>query len=93
MQKHRLIIFIILSSLLMAVMAYAQNEWLVGAWELVPEEGSNARDRIEFDAMGQAFSINPLIGSKISGTYKLSESQVNIAYDWNGQKVALVYTY
>ncbi len=37
--------------------------------------------------------MNPAIGNKVSGAYKLSESQINIAYDWNGQKVALVYTY
>ncbi len=55
MRKHRPIIFVILCSLLMAVTPYAQNEWLVGAWELVPEEGSNARDRIELDAKGAGF--------------------------------------
>ena len=68
------------------------SKWLVCASELVPEEGSNARGRIKCDAKGKVFSINPALGNKTSGTYELTKSQVKITYDWNGQKLKLVYT-
>ncbi len=93
MTNHLAMPVLMVCAMFLAATVHAQNEWLVGAWELVPEEGSNAKDRIEFDAKGQAFSINPTIGSKTPGTYELSGSQVNITYEWNGRKLELEYSY
>ncbi len=38
-------------------------------------------------------SIDPTIDTKTPGTYELSDSQVTITYDWNGQKLELKYSY
>lgn len=67
----------------------AEDDWLLGKWELAYDPAGNPKDWLEFGAEGKATSITP-DGRRIPGRYSLNDKQINVTYSFNGKMVPMV---
>jgi hypothetical protein len=66
----------------------ADNDWLVGKWELTYDSDNGLKDWLEFTADGKTYGITP-DGRRIPGRYAIKGSQIEIVYSYDGKMVPL----
>ncbi|MDH6593001.1 opacity protein-like surface antigen [Variovorax sp. TBS-050B] len=70
----------------------ADNEWLVGTWELTRDPDGHAKDWMEFKADGQTTSISAA-GRRVPGVYTLGDGTVDLIYAFKGKTIPIRLTY
>lgn len=72
--------------------ASAENDWLVGSWELVRDPDGHAKDWMEFTSDGRTTSISAQ-GRRVPGVYTVTAGTVDLLYVYNGKQIPLRLTY
>ncbi len=70
----------------------ADNDWLVGKWELYHDPDGDEKDWVEFTPNGKAISTTS-DGRSIAGEYVVKASEINIVYSYKGHNIPVTLTY
>lgn len=85
--------FVLLLTVMTTIPVFAtDHQWLLGKWELSYDPEGNEKDWIEFSESSEVVSITA-DGRRISGIYKVSDSEVNISFSYKGLTIPIRYTY
>ena len=89
MKKANVFVALVLLMGCAATVFAAENDWLIGKWELVFDSANTPKDWLEFGAEGKATSITP-DGRRIPGRFSVTEKQINVTYSFNGKMIPMV---
>lgn len=74
---------------LLSPMAWADNQWLVGVWQMQEGPDGDEHVRIEFTDDGMAYSLTNENERQMPGSYRLSGEHVYVIFTWHGNSTSM----